>query len=267
MQEIVIFLAFILFLSYNVFYIESAGVLMKDILKKACKIFYILLIANIISFFLIVSFNFITVIAFTEDVGYVAYGTTEENGEQVELYTHYYADGDDTKKQEYEDKGYTITTPSIRSNVSKTTDIVVKIITSIFCLIIVISITYAEMWKQGDLDRTAVKYKGQKEQKHKGFIVGVTASIPAIIFLFVLTILKSGAAKTFPVLLYAYLNTYLYDLISLIAEGSTAFGTLNIYQIILFLLLLAIVPIVCGVAYILGYNSFSISEKVIYKKN
>lgn len=267
MQETVIFLAFILFLSYNVFYIESVGVLMKDILKKAWKIFYMLFIANIMSFFLIISFNFITIIAFTEDIGYVAYGTTEENSEQVELYTHYYADGDDTKKQEYEEMGYTITTPSIRSNVSKTTDVIAKIIASIFCLIIVISITYAEMWKVGDKDRTAVKYKGQKEQKQKGFIIGVTASIPAIIFLFVLAVLKSGAAKTFPMLIYAFLNTYLYDLIYLIANGSTVFGALKIYQLILLLLLLAIIPIVCGVAYILGYNSFSISEKIIYKKN
>lgn len=267
MQEIVIFLAFILFLSYNVFYMESAGVFMKDILKKSLKIFYLLFIANIMSFFLIISINVITVIAFTEEIGYTAYGVTEENGEQVELYTHYYADGEDTKKQEYEDMGYTITTPSLRSNPSKTTDTVSKIVAGLFCLMIVITIVYSEMWKFGDKDKTAVKYKGQKEQKSKGFIVGVAVSIPAVIFLLVLTVLKSGATKTFPMLIYAFLNTYLYDLIYLIADNSTVFGALSILQILLLLLLLTIIPIVCGISYILGYNSFSISEKIIYKKN
>ena len=267
MQEFVIFLAFILFLEYNDFYMESAGAFMKDIFKKSLKIFYLLFIASLMSFFLIISINVITVIAFTEEIGYTAYGVTEENQEQVELYTHYYADGEDTKKEEYEAKGYTITTPSLRSNPSKTTDVVSKSLAGIICLIIAITITYAEMWKYGDKDRTAVKYKGQKEQKSKGFIVGIIASIPAVLFLLILTVLKSGAAKSFSLLLYSILNTYLYDFIYLIAGNSTVFGTLSIWQILLILLLLSIIPIVCGISYILGYNSFSVSEKIIYKKN
>lgn len=267
MQEIVIFLAFILFMSYNVFYIESAGVFMKDILKSAWKIFYLLIIANIMSLFLIISFNFITIIAFTEEIGYIAYGVTEDNEEQVALYTHYFADGEDTKIQEHEDMGYTVTTSAIRSNPSKKADVVSKIVTSVFCLIIVISISYGEMLKLADKDRTAVKYKGQKEQKSKGFIVGAAAMVPAVLFLLVLTVLKSGAAKTFPLLIYAYLNTYLYDLICLITGSTTVFGALTFWQILLIFLLLTILPIICGISYILGYKSFSLSEKIIYKKN
>ncbi len=267
MQEFVIFLAFILFLEYNNFHINCVGVYMKDVLKKGLKIFYLLLIANLMSFFLIISFNVITVVGFTEEIGYTAYGSTEENPEQVELYTHYFADGKDTKKQEYEDKGYTITTPSIRSNPSKTTDVVSKSIAGIICLIMVVTITYSEMWKYGDKDRTAVKYKGQTEQKSKGFIIGITASVPAVLLLLVLTLLKSGAAKSFSLLLYALFNTYLYDFIYLIAGNATTFGALAIWQILIVLLLLTIVPIVCGISYILGYNSFSLSERFIYKKN
>lgn len=239
---------------------------MKDVLKKGLKIYYLLLIANILSFFLVISFNVISVVAFTEEIGYTAYGTMEGSEEQTELYTHYFADGDDTQKQGYEDAGYTVTTASIRSNPSRTINIVMKSVSGVFCLLMVAMLIYGEMWKNGDKDRTQVKYKGMKEKINKGFIVGLIATVPQFLFILVLTVLKSTAAKSFPMLIFAILNTYLYDFIYLIAGDVTLFGDLAFWQILIYLLFLVIVPIVCGVAYILGYKEFSIGEKLVYKK-
>ncbi len=267
MQEILIFLAFILFLEYNVCYIKFVGVKMKDVIKKSLRVFFLLFIANIMSFFLIVSFNVITVVGFTEEIGYTAFGTTEDNEEPVELYKHYYKDGEDTKKAEYEDQGYTVTTPAIRSNPTKTEDVVSKSIAGLICIVISVCVIYTEIWKFGDKDRTAVKYQNQKEQLSKGFFVGLFASIPAIILLFVLTVLKTGFAEKLSLLLYGMLNTYLYDLIYLVANGAEFFGQLNYIQLLLILLLLMIVPIACGIAYILGYKGVSLSEKMVYKNN
>lgn len=265
MQESVIFLAFILILEYNIIYTVFVGVKMKDVIKKSLRVFFLLFIANIMSFFLVISFNVITTVAFTEEIGYTAFGTMNTDDKPVELYKHYYKDGEDTKLKEYEDKGYTITTPSIRSVPSKTEDIASKTIAGVICIAIAICVIYTEMWKFGDKERTAVKYKNQKEQLGKGFIVGAFASIPAVVLLVVLTILKSSYAKTFPLLIYGMLNTYLYDLIYLIANGTEFFGQFNFVQILLILLLLTIIPIACGISYILGYKGVSISEKMVYK--
>lgn len=240
---------------------------MKDIIKKSLKVFYLMFVANIMSFFLIISFNVITVAVFTEEIGYTAYGTTQENQESVELYTHYFKDGEDTKKQEYEAKGYTITTPSIRSNPSRTTNIVLKLVSCVICTTMVVAILYTEMWRYGDKDRTAVKYKNQKEQKYKGFIVGAFSTSPALLLLIVLTIFKSGFSKTFPLLIYGFLNTYLYDLINLIAGNAQYFGDFALWQIFVILLMLTIIPIACGISYYLGYKSISVSEKLVYKSN
>lgn len=240
---------------------------MKDILKKSLKAFYLMFVVNIMSFFLIISFSVISVVAFTEQIGYTAYGTMEGSEEQVKLYEYYFKDGEDTKKAEYEAKGYKISTPSLRSNPSKKEDIATKSIAGSICLIMMIAILHSEMWKFGDKDKTAVKYKGQKELMHKGFIVGGIASIPAVVLLFVFTILKSGFAKTFPLLVYGLLNTYLFDFIYIVANGATAFGDFVWWQILIIFLMFTMVPIICGISYILGYKSISIGEKFVYKNN
>ena len=240
---------------------------MKDIFKKSLKVFYLMFIVNIMSFFLIISFSVISVVAFTEQIGYTAYGTLESSEEQVKLYEYYYEDGEDTKKAEYEAKGYTLSTPSIRSNPTKAEDLATKAVAGSICIIMMIAILYSEMWKFGDKDKTAVKYKGQKEQTNKGFIIGAIASIPAVVLLIVFTILKSGFAKTFPLLIYGLLNTYLFDFIYIIANGVTEFGGFIWWQILLILLILTIVPIICGISYTLGYKSISIGEKFVYKNN
>lgn len=238
---------------------------MKDVIKKSLRVFFLLFIANIMSFFLVISFNVITTVGFTEEIGYTAFGTMNKDDKPEELYKHYYKDGEDTKLKEYEEKGYTITTPALRSTLSKTEDIVSKTIAGVICIAMAICVIYTEIWKYGDKERTSVKYKNQKEQLGKGFLVGIIASIPAIILLFVLTVLKSGFAKTLPLLTYAMLNTYLYDFIYLIANGAKFFGDFNLLQILLILLLLTIIPIACGISYILGYKGISISEKIVYK--
>ncbi len=235
--------------------------------KKGLKIFYLLFIANIMSFFIIMSFNVIISVAFTEQTGYHVYGIKEGSEEQEFLYTHYFEDGEDKKLKGYEDKGYELSTPSIRSTPSKSTTNTAYAIAGSICVIMACALIYNEMWKYGDKDRTAVKYKGQTENKLKGFWVGAIATSPAIVLLLILTILKSSISKSVSLLLYGLVNTYLYDFIVLIANGDKYFGDFSILQILIIFLLLLIVPIASGISYFLGYSEISIGEKVIYKKN
>lgn len=236
-------------------------------LKKGLKVFYLLFIANIMSFFLIISFNFITTIVFTEQIGYYVYGATEQNTEQELLYTHYYKDGEDTKQQEYIDKGYTLNTPAMRSQPSKTVDTVSKSLAGVICIFMAAALIYNDLNKFGDKHRTSVKYEGKKQNLLTGFGVGLIATGPAIILLAVLTILKTTYAKSLSLLFYGLLNTYIYDFLVLIANGANKFGDLSYLQIFIIFLLLLIVPVICGISYILGYKSVSLSEKLIYKKN
>ena len=238
---------------------------MKDIFKKSFKVYFLLFLANIMSFFLIISLNVITVAVSTENIGYVAYGTTEESQEPKQLYTHYYDQGEDTKKAEFENNGYTVTTSTVRSNPTKTATVVSKSISTVLCLIIVIAVLYNNMWKYGNNDRTAVKYKNQKEKTYKGLIVGFIANAPALLLFAVLVLFKNGFAKNFPVKTFGLLNTYLFDFFNIISSN-TVFGNIAFWQVAVIILMLLIVPFSCWVAYYLGYKDIILSEKFVYKK-
>ena len=91
---------------------------MKEVTKLGLKQFLRLILINVMCFFVVISFSVLSTAAFTKNIGYTAYGTSSESSEPEELYTYYYADGEDTKKQEYTDRGYTVSESKIRSTLS-----------------------------------------------------------------------------------------------------------------------------------------------------
>ena len=80
---------------------------MQDNLKAGLKLFVRIIIANILSAIVVLSVIAISVSAFADEIGYDVYGVKGESGETELLYRHYYADGDDTKLEDFETDGYT----------------------------------------------------------------------------------------------------------------------------------------------------------------
>ena len=237
---------------------------MKEILQKALKLYGLTIVAGFMCVMLVITFNFIGTAFFTEKVGYVAYGALEgEEGE--ELYTHYYADGEDEKLKTYEDKGYVINKLTIRDYTSENKVVAWDIITEIFLLIMMTVFVYNNLWNLGDKDKGAVIYRRKKEDKLKGLKIGLIASIPSFIITTVIFVGRTTFAKEVSVALYAFLNAHWYKLIILISGGGY-FHELKIWEVVVFYALLFFVPLVAHIAYTLGYKSFMLSEKLIYKK-
>ena len=240
---------------------------MKEIFKSGVGLFGKLIIVNIMCFFIVISISVLCSAAFTENVGYIAYGVKEGSEESVELYTYNYADGEDTKREEFEAQGYTITESSVRSPLSKTGNTVFLTVTQLFCLSLLIAFIYPNFWSMGTKDSNLVHFKHKKEDKFKGLKAGSIAVVPSVLLLLFLCITKSGISATFPVVLYKFLNSSVYAFIQLGSGNATTFSDLSIGSIIIFFLLIAIIPITSYVAYLLGYKNISLGEKFIYKKN
>ena len=66
--------------------------------------------------------------------------------------------------------------------------------------------------------------------------------------------------------LYKFLNASFYSLIDVILSGTVTAGELSVWRLAILFILPLTVPAVAGVAYLLGYNNFSIGEKLVYKK-
>ncbi len=239
---------------------------MKEILLKSLKLYGQLIVAGFMCFILVITFNVLATGFFTKTVGYTVYGALEGEETQTELYTHYNDDGEDQKKQEYIDKGYTLNEVTIRSDIKKSTGIIWDCITEIFLLFMVGVFVYNSLWNIGFKDNNLVHIGAKPEDKLKGLKIGLIVTIPSFILLTVLTIGKVSFAKGISVALYGLLNPHLYEAIYMISGGGGLFSALSAWQIIAFYAMLIFIPLLAYIAYLLGYKSILVSEKLIYKK-
>ena len=239
---------------------------MKEILKDGGKLFLKTFVVNIMCFFLVISFSVLTTAAFSKNIGYKAYGTTGGSSEQTELYTYYYEDGEDAKKSAYEEDGYTVSTVSIRSDISKSGKTLFLIISQVFSILILCGFIYPDIWHNGTNDSNLVKFKHKSEDKFKGLKIGAVAVIPSYLILIFLVIARLGTLPDFPMVLYKFLNSSVYSFIEVILGGTVTVSNLAVWRFVLLFLLPLIIPAIAGISYILGYKNISVGEKLVYKK-
>lgn len=239
---------------------------MKSIFKVGSKLLLKLLVVVVLDFFLCVSISVLCIGGFTENIGYDAYGYINEGDQSEYLYTYHNADGEDTKKAEYEEQGYTIVTNNIRSELSGKGQAIFLTVTQLFCLFILIPFVYSPVYELGFKESNLVRFKHAEEDLLRGLKIGLVADALFIASYVGLVASALGAAPGMPVSLYKLTNSYCYSIIEVIAGNAKA-GELSLLQIVLLAIPLLVVPIVATVGYILGYKGISISEKLIYKKN
>ncbi len=240
---------------------------MKEIISKSLKLYGKCIVGSIMCFILVITLNVIGTGFFTENVGYKAYGAKDNSQERVELYTHYFADGEDTKKQEYIDNGYEVSEINIRSQMSKKTALAWDIFSEILLIFMMGVFVYNDMWKLGFKDNNSVKIGVKAENKLKGLLIGFLTALPAFILLTAVLIGKSTFAKDVSIAVYAFLNPHLYEAIITLTNGGGYISEIVPWQFALLYALLLIIPLIAHFAYILGYKSILVSEKLIYKNN
>ena len=243
------------------------GDYMNEVFKYGLKQFGKTVIVTIMSFFLIISMNAIGSAIFTDRIGYIAYGTLEEGGESTELYRYYFEDGDDLKKTQYEEQGYTVSEVSILSELTKAQRIGLSSVTQAICLMLLICFIYPVLWQLGTKDSNMVMYKHKTEDKLKGLKIGLISIVPSVLFLTAIVITKNSFSSDISFMLYKFISSTFYGFIDLGVQSVNTIGQLNALHIILLYALKLIVPIISFVAYYLGYKNFSIGEKIVYKKN
>ena len=119
-----------------------------------------------------------------------------------------------------------------------------------------------EIYKPGD------RIGQVKLDKLKGFKVGLIANIPFFALFVFFVACGLGLSPNLRVTLYGYLNCFIQPLIYLISGCSNEItvSQLNALQYVLLFLVQFIVPIVCGVAYMIGFKEINLSEKIMYQK-
>lgn len=243
--------------------------------KNGMKLGGSLIIAAIISIFLVFSMNVICSALFTADIGYKAYVyEVETDGEALAEYEYFYTDNDgdgkddgtDTLKEEYENQGYTVTTVKQRSTLTGMGKAVFLILSQVFAFVMVIAFASNASYKQGFKDSNLVNIGHTKKDMLKGLKIGLVGNIPFFALTVLMVVMAAGLAPAFRTVWYAFLSGHFYSLIMWIAGEVLTVGEISTFQYALLVLVQFIVPVISCVAYILGYKEINLFEKIMYKK-
>lgn len=246
-----------------------------NIFKSGLKMWGSIIMAAVISFFLCISMNVICSALFTHETGYKAFVyETETSEKSIAEYDYTYTDkdgdgkddGTDAKKEEYEDQGYTVVTVKQRSSLKGAGKAVFLVSTQALSLIMVIAFSGNASYKQGFKDSNLVKIGHTKRDTLKGFKTGLVGNIPFFALFVMAVVMSVGLAPEFRTVWYAFLNSHYYSAVIWIMGNASTLSQLSILQYVLLFLLQLIVPVISGVAYVLGLKEINISEKLVYKK-
>ncbi len=233
-----------------------------EILKKSFKLYGTCVISSFMCFFLAITFTMVGTNLCGKQIGYSMQGELEGKEEAKILYDYRYNEGEDLKKQEYIDKGYTLTEIPV-----KITTVAWDVTAQVFLLFMMGVFVYNNLWSLGFKDNNLVRIGKKSEDKFKGLKIGLIAYAPSVVLLAVLTVGKTTFAKNFLIATYSFLNPSINRAMFLLGgvEGKY-FNELGALEILIIFLLLMVMPIVAHIAYTLGYKSIIVSEKLIFKK-
>lgn len=238
---------------------------MSEFVKKTFSALWRFIFANFICIFALLIVSTLCTALLTKEIGYEAYGTIEGSEETVHLYTYYNEDGVDTQKAEYEEQGYTVSVSDIRSDMTKAETILMHVICQIVCICVTAYFLYPLLWHLGNKDYNRVHFGRIKEDKLRGAKIGLATLIPYFVLYLVLVVFALGAYKSFPLVIYRFVNATFFSLLIGIFGSAATAGDLGIIRMLLTILPFAFIPLITGAAYLLGYKDISITEKLIYK--
>ena len=164
----------------------------------------------IMSFIIFLSFSAVFTLSSTEEIGYHAYAPDSATGTSELLYTHYFADGEDTKKAAYEALGIKLVTAPLRSTLAGTDAAVCFALAQVICLLLYGATVLHKLYRLG-LDACGTG----SQDFHKGIVLSLFSAGPALVSWLMLIAAKAGSNAA-GLSIYRYVNYHLYGLQRLI---------------------------------------------------
>lgn len=200
------------------------------------------------------------------EIGFEVYGKKGDAQEEL-LYKYYTEKGNTVLSEQYKENNVELFSYSIRSEVEKSADIACSVISQIFCLVILVSFVYSELWKAGNKDFETARLYSTPVNKLKGLYIGLVAVIPSVAFLVFSLATQNTIMSKLPVAIFTFSNCYAYEIIFAVTNGVMYWADVQWWQALVYFAILLIVPITALVSYIIGVNDISISEKLVYKNS
>lgn len=230
----------------------------------SCAVRY--LIAAVFTFFIYLSITIVFTGFFTTVDGYTVYDNDKK--EDNILYHYYYADGEDTKYAEYEAQGYNLSKAGLRSELKGTPRFVSDLIVQLCGLAISFAFIHNILWKMGDSDANLCEFGHKVPDLLRGFKIGLLATVPNLIAYIISLLSVFGVIKNSIFFIYRFINYPMCIFFNLV-YGKSQFtsGGVSVGGAVIGFIFVLILPIICGVCYILGFKRVRFAENILFVKN
>lgn len=233
----------------------------KRTLGVSGKVLLRLVLATVLCVILYFSMMFIATGMFSNVIGYQIH-EENENKEIVLVKEHIYEDGEEhLTKADVEDNQVLTALREVPPATLK----VFNVLSQIIMLVVFAIFPYHILWEFGNRDDTKVRYKGQRPDPWRGFRVGGFAMVPYALLWVLLLMTKFGVMPTGYVEAYRWINIPFMPFINWVTSNGDLQNT-AVWQLLLLLSILLFIPVVCGIAYRMGHNQFSIREHMVFAK-
>ena len=221
----------------------------------------------LVSFVIFLSFIAIFTLPLTEAVGYDAYIDDTATGHSKKVYTHYFADGEDTKRAEYESQGFTVYTAELRSELSGPGTVLVFAAAQIMSIVLFIALVPSRLYRLGARD-------AETSKAHCAGRWLVPTLFPCAISLtgYVLLILnKLQGVGNHGLSLYRYANYHLYGFQRMIIGSGNDISQIGWMSILFAIIPTALTVLACAILYEFGYRNVhpinALKNKIKYKRD
>ncbi len=230
---------------------------MNRLLSDSVRLYFQTVLAYVMSFIMLMSFNVIFTWLGTYEIGYQLYEIDSE-GNRILGETVYFEDGEEISYPT--DKKYV----SIRSEQTRAAVVAEGIFSQALMLALFIIFVNGKVSDMAKKDRTAVMYQGQKRNLLTGFAVGSVAAIPSAVFYVILVICRMIGKNI--IQLEYYGNVVFMPIVQAITGRTQYLSEVSPLGMLALVFQVLALPAVAGVCYILSYKNVSFAEKIMYKK-
>ena len=221
----------------------------------------------IMSFVIFLSFTAIFTLPLTEAVGYDAYITDDTTGHSKKVYTHYFADGEDTQKTQYESQVHALFTAEIRSELTGVSAALIFATAQLMCISLFIALVPSRLYRLGVKDAESTKaYRIWRWLAPTLFpaAIGLTGYV-------LLLLNKLQWIGNLGLSLYRYANYHLYGFLRILLGTGNDGSQIGWISILLAIFPVALTVLVCGLLYQFGSHNIhplnALKNIIKYKRN
>ena len=238
-----------------------------DTIKVGLNLIVRYLGSILMSFVIFLSFTAVFAMPLTEAIGYDAYITDEATGQSQKVYTHYYSDGKDTKKAQFESQGFKVHTAELRSQLTGAGTALIFTATQLVSIAIFIALVPNRLYRLGTRDAES----GEDRSIKRWLIPSLFPAAISITGFIMLVLNKLLLIGNQGLSLYRFANYHLYGLLRLILGSGNDGSQISWLSVFLSPAPALLTILVCGTLYEFGYRGFrplvSLKNKIKYKRD